>query len=470
MLAPGNPLERHALPLAVLCALAALAALALTAAPAAAQRLAVVAVPVAGAPEPAAELLRAAASLGGRGVEPLGDGVALARAARAAGAVPAAQLTAMARVIEGGAEGWRAYLQVAVPFAASRLGKARSDAEALLPLPGGLELYADLSLRLGAALLSLGRVEEAEDTLALAAALDPHREVSLVEFSPDIVEAEARARGRKAPPAQLVVTTPGVGGASIEIDGQIIGQLGGAGGAPGAGRLGAPSAPAAGQGGAIAGLFPRAAGNGTSPASPSSSSSLRVSVPRGQHVVVARRRGYEDVAQAVRVPAEGAEVSLHLVEDRMARALAAELAGMSEEQATSLLEGVVTFADADEVLLVAATSRRGAPALLAQRCGAALRCTAVVEIGYTRPGVAAAMREAWSALGRGELRYPPSLPSDSRVLPDRTAGGEGKCRLCRSPWLWAGVGAAVVVSSAVLLYALGQETPPPVLVADPGDF
>lgn len=402
-----------------------------------ARRVAVVAVPSAGAPETPAELVaaaRAASAARGGGVV-IGDGVSLARAARQGGAVPAAELAALARVIDAGAEGWRAYLQVAVPFAASRLSKARSDAEALLPLPGGLDLYADLSLRLGAVLLSLGRVDEAEDAFALSAALDGEREVSLVEFSPDIVEAVARARARRAPRAELVIAVEGAGGDAptrVEIDGVA-----------------------------------------AAPASNGRQVVVRAMVPRGQHVIVARRRGYEDAAQAVRVGEGGADVALSLVEDRLARALAdaaVSVAGMGEERALSLVEAVQTYADADEVLLVAASSRRGAPALLAQRCGAGLRCTAVVEIGYARPGVAAAMRAALQALDRGELRYPPSLPSDARVLPDRGGGGDGKCRLCRSPWLWAGVGATVAISSAVLIYVLGQEKPAPVLTVDPGGF
>lgn len=418
------------------------------------RRVALVTVPAAGAPQTAAELLAAARTALPRGAaSSVGDGVALARAARQAGAVPAAQLAALARVIEAGAEGWRAYLQVAVPFAASRLGKARSDAEALLPLPGGLELYADLSLRLGAALLSLGRVDEAEDAFALSATLDGDREVSLVEFSPDIVEAVARVKKRQGASAELVVTVEGsearseprgvarsaprsAAAPSIEIDGVAMAPV---------------SVTATASGGVIA----------------------RFAVARGQHVIVVRRRGYEDAAQAVRVPEGGAEAALILVEDRLARALAdaaVALAGMSEDRALSLVEAVLTYGDADEVLLVAASSRRGAPALLAQRCGASLRCTAVVEIGYTRPGLAPAMRAAWAALERGELRYPPSLPSDARVLPDRASAGDGKCRLCRSPWLWAGVGATVAISSAVLIYLLGQEQPPPALTVDPGEF
>lgn len=432
-----------------IAAAAALGAVLASVSTVSAQRVAVVAVPAAGAPETPAELVAAASSAiggarsgaatggegaqGAAGVQVIGDGVALARQARSKGAVPAAQLAAMARVIDAGAEGWRAYLQVAVPFAASRLGKARSDAESLLPLAGGLELYADLSLRLGAALLSLGRTEEAEDALALSVAIDPEREVSLVEFSPDIVEAVERAKKRQVPPASLLIETPGIRGATVEVDGVRV------------------------SGGVTA-----QGGEG--------SSTVRMNVARGQHVVVVRHRGYEDAAQAIRVPAEGAEVVLALSPDRGARALAAPVAGMSEEEATNLLESVLTFAEADDVLLVAASARRGAPALLAQRCGNSLRCTAVVEIGYARPGLPSAMREAWSTLVRGELRYPPSLPSDSRVLPSRTAGGDGKCRLCRSPWLWAGVGVGVAVTSAILIFALGQEDPNPVVIVDPGGF
>ena len=88
------------------------------------------------------------------------------------------------------------------------------------------------------------------------------------------------------------------------------------------------------------------------------------------------------------------------------------------------------------------TTRRGGPTLLVQRCaGAPARCSAVVEIGYgDRAGLAAAARAAWEAARAGELRYPPS------VLGDRGGRRDGKdrCKVCRSPWLWTGVGAAVV--------------------------
>jgi hypothetical protein len=194
-------------------------------------------------------------------------------------------------------------------------------------------------------------------------------------------------------------------------------------------------------------------------------------LPRGQHVVVARRHGYEALAQAIRVEGPVTEIALHLSEDPLALALDRAVApGMREEAVAALVEALLTYGDVDEVLLVATTSRRGAPALLAQRCDGASRCSAVVEIGYARPGLGAAMRQAWATLARGELRYAPSLPSDSRVLPTRLVGGDSRCRVCRSPWLWAGVGTALAVTSAVLVIALGQSDPPPVVTIDPDTF
>ncbi|HRC58586.1 MAG TPA: hypothetical protein PKU97_21840, partial [Kofleriaceae bacterium] len=211
--------------LALIAALAVAGAPPAWAQPAPARRVLVLpfAAPAPFGGESAADIERAAGELADPRIEVVGDGVALARRARLAGAVPATTLAEMDAVTSAGVEGWRAYLQVAVPFAASRLAKARSDAESLLPVPGGLELYADLSLRLGAVLLALGRAQEAEEALALALALDPQREVSLLEFSPDIVEAAARVSQRAGEPQTLTVITPGLRGVRLEIDGRFAG-------------------------------------------------------------------------------------------------------------------------------------------------------------------------------------------------------------------------------------------------------
>lgn len=408
-------------------ALALVAALASGGTAAPTRRVAVVA--VAEGPAQAERLLDAGRGLGTGDLEVVGDGPALARAARARGAVAAEQVRQLAAVSAAGAEGWRAYLQVALPYAASRLAKARGDAEPLLPLPGGLELYADLSLRLGAVLLALERREEAEEALALARTLDPARELSLVEFSPDIVEAIGRVTARPRATATLTVTTPGVAGVQLELDGQLVGVTAARGAAP---------------------------------------PTLAISLAHGQHVILARRAGYEPAAQALRVEGAAA-VTLQLAPDRLSKALTQPLPGLSEEAASALAEAVITFADVDETLWLAQTTRRGAPALLAQRCDARPRCTAVVEVGFLDPGLPSALRAAWAQLSRGELRYPPTLPSDSRLTMPRISGGESRCRWCRSPWLWGSLGVALV-GSAVLIAALAADTPPPILIVDPGDF
>ncbi len=114
-----------------------------------------------------------ARATGGHSARVVEDAVGEARAAHAGGAVPAEALAAFRRVRDVVDEGWRAYLRVTVEVAASRLTTARTDAEPLVALPGGAELYADAALRLGAVLDHLGRTQDAQAVLALALALDP---------------------------------------------------------------------------------------------------------------------------------------------------------------------------------------------------------------------------------------------------------------------------------------------------------
>ena len=159
-------------------------------------------------PERAAVAAAVADAMSGRARRIVPDAVAEARAALAAGAVPVEALVAFRRVREQIDEGWRAYLRVAAEVAARRLASARTDAEALVALPGGAELYADAALRLGAVLGHLGRRDEAEAVLALALALDPDRPVT----SPSSPPTSSRPSPPPAPPrpraALRVATTP----------------------------------------------------------------------------------------------------------------------------------------------------------------------------------------------------------------------------------------------------------------------
>jgi hypothetical protein len=112
---------------------------------------------------------------------------------------------------------------MAVEVAAARLATARTDAEPLVALPGGPELYADAALRLGAVMDHLGRTEDAQAMLALALALDPERPITLAEFSPDIVDAVAATRAAPGARDRVAITTSPPG-AAIRVDGEDVGR------------------------------------------------------------------------------------------------------------------------------------------------------------------------------------------------------------------------------------------------------
>ncbi|TMQ12508.1 MAG: PEGA domain-containing protein [Deltaproteobacteria bacterium] len=346
------------------------------------------------------------------------DAVVEARAAVATGAVPVARLVGFRRVREMIDDGWRAFQRVQIDFAQSRLAAARSAAEALVALPGGAELYADAALRLGA-VMQYRRVPEAPAVIALALALDPERPITLAEFSPDVIDAIAAVRAAAAPLQRLhVVTRPA--GAIVSVDGKELG-----------------AAP------------------------------LDAQLPRGQHLVVARAPLHLAVVQGVAVDGP-AEVALALdTDDDAARLAAGAEPGLAAPAEQGLVDAALAFADLDDVVVAAMTERRGAPALIVQRCaGAPARCTAVAEIGFgDRAGLAAAAREAWRTVQAGELREPPRVLGEIR--PQRPPS-EG-CRLCRNPLVWVGVGAVVVTTVAVIVLTSGSK-PPPVLTVDGHDF
>ncbi len=348
------------------------------------------------------------------------DAVAEARAAIAAGAVPVETLQRFRRVREEIDEGWRAYNRVAIEFAASRLATARTDAEALVALPGGAELYADASLRLGAVLGHLGRGPEAQAALALALALDPERPIEVADFPPDVLDAVAAVRAIPAV-AQRVHVAIEPAGALVTIDGKEVG-----------------AAP------------------------------LELDVARGQHVVVARAPLYRTAVKAVAIDEGASVVQLGLDRDELAAQLATGAAGLADAAAQELIDSAMQFTNVDEAVLVASTDRRGGPTLLVQRCaGVPARCSAVVELGYgAASGLASAAREAWQAALGGELRYPPT------VLGERDTGPSEhhRCEVCRSPWLWGSVAAAAVVGTIVVIAIVSSSKPAPIVGLNPTDF
>ncbi len=355
----------------------------------------------------------------GRAERIVPDAVAEARAAVAAGAVPIEALAKFRSVRDQIDEGWRAYLRVAVENAALRLGAARTEAEALVALPGGAELYADAALRLGVVLGHLGRRSESQAVLQLALALDPDRPITLAEFSPDVVDAIAAVRALPVAKQRLRVTSIPPG-AQITVDGTDVGRA------------------------------PR-----------------DVEVTRGQHIVVARETFYAPAVRGVAVDAPAA-VTLELArDDEVVRLAGGPARGMPESAAQELVTAALRFGELDEVVLVADTSRRGGPTLLVQRCaGIPAQCSAVVEIGYgDRTGLAAAARQAWDAARTGELRYPPTVLGDRGGAKD-----DGGCKICKSPGLWVGVGAAVVLGAVITIIAVSGDKPPPVVDVNGPDF
>ncbi|MDB4960050.1 MAG: hypothetical protein JWP01_49 [Myxococcales bacterium] len=362
-----------------------------------------------------AAMAQAMTGRAGRIVE---DAVGEARAALSAGAVPIERVQKFRRVVDLVNEGWRAYTRVAVEVAAGRLAAARTEAEPLVALPGGPELYADAALRLGAVLGHLGRRAEAQAVLALAIALDPERPITLAEFSPDVVEAVDAAR---AAPVALqrvrIVTRPA--GALIRIDSKDVGR-----------------------------------------------SPLEVQLTRGQHLVIARAPMHHPAVQGVPIDAASVEIDLER-DDEAARIAAGATQGLEEPAAQQLITATLRFADLDEVVLVADTVRRGGPTLLVQRCaGVPARCSAVVDVGYgDRSGLAAAARTAWDAARSGDLRYPPSVLGERDGQTD-----DGRCKACRNPWLWTGVGAAVVAATVITIAVVSGSQPPPIVGVDGGAF
>jgi len=383
----------------------------------------VVVVPASRAASAASDVARAVASA----ADADADAVANARRARAAGAVPAEELSSFAQVARLEAEGWRAYqVTVDAEFAASRLASARSLAERLLALPGGLEVYAEVSLRLGMVLAHLGRRDEAAEALRLAHALDPERLVTTAEFSPDGVAAFDAAVAARRPSATVTITA--TGRATLEVDGRPIGR-----------------------------------------------SPQTVSLTHGQHVVVARARGRISRGLAGAIGADTRELEVMLEHAPAGGALERDealAAGAGADEATAAVADTMLYAELDELYLVSSVYRGGAPALVGQRCTLARpSCTAVVEIGHPEGGLEAAARTLVEQLRAARARYGVLLPSDPRVASGERGGRrDDRCRWCRNPWVLGGggvVAAAIITGTALLLT---RDAPSPIVTIDPGDF
>ena len=351
------------------------------------------------------------------------DALAEARTTLSGGAVPVETLQRFRRVRDLIDEGWRAYLRVSFDFAQARLAVARTEAEGIVALPGGEALYADAALRLGIVLGQLGHAQDAQAALALAIALDPDRPITLAEFSPDVVQAVDAVRALVPAHVSLAISSEPAG-ALASVDGKEVGRT-----------------------------------------------PVTADVAIGQHVVIARSPGYRPRAQSIAVDDHPQPLALVLERDDDWAHLAAGVEpGLPDAAAQGMVDAVLRYAELDELVLAVDTDRRGGEALLVQRCaGSPALCTAVVEVGYTRGGLAAAAREAWSTVRAANLRYPPNVLSDPRVGASKQPP-PARCEWCRSPWLWGGVTAVVVAGTIAIVAAATASRPPPVVGVTPGAY
>jgi hypothetical protein len=369
-----------------------------------------------------AELIAVAAA---RGADAVGAPFAEAARRVGSGAIARGRLAAFSRAGALMAEGWRRYLQVKYDLALTRLAEARQVAERVIDLEGGIALYAELSLRLGAVKLELGRGAEADDDLRLAAVLDPDRPVTDEEFKRSVVVAYQAARARlRTVSRRTIEAEPGGVYAPIEIDGVEVGR--------------AP---------------------------------LSVELEEGLHAIVVRAQGREPAVQVIRVRAgDDARVRFALAADPLASVIAtgpeALSAGTGEQEAQIAVTALSVYAEVDDVLLAAVVWRRGAPALLGQWCGVGpVRCGGVVEIGYAKPAdLPAAARRMWRAAYDQPRRFPPLLAADVRLTEAEGAPGtddtSARARWWGSPWLWLGTAAAALGVTAVVLLGRDENVQP----------
>ncbi|MEZ4367057.1 MAG: hypothetical protein R2939_12350 [Kofleriaceae bacterium] len=338
-------------------------------------------------------------------------------------AAPVDDPAALAALDDELARGWRRYLAAEVEAAREVLSAALRGAVAHAVTPAGRARLAELALRLGVVLAHLGD-GDATAHLRLALRLAPARTIGLDEFSPDVVAAVDAARAAAPPRASLsIAVTPA--DATVEIDGA------------------APTG----------------------------------EVEVGLHLVTATAPGLVPEATLARVETSGAAVELTPAVDREAQRVARGLRQGDPSVATAeLLAAIGRRRGVAEVVVVATSQRRRGPVLLGQRCqlAPAVRCTDVVEVAAAMPDAVAAQlaAELWRELRERPIRALPSLATDPRLAPEAPVPPRppARCAACRSPWLWGGVGAALLAGVVAALVFDGDAPPRGDVEIDPGEF
>ena len=386
--------------------------------PAAAEDVGVIAVRPAHSPIPVAQVAEAVASaLRARNHVAIEAPARSARGRVAAGAVVSERLAGFTAASQGMREGWARYAKVEYAAARARLAEARQRALAVADLAGGVELFAEVSLRLAVIKHELEDIEGAAADFRLAHRLAPTRPVTSDHFKPNIVAAFQAAVASAITPRTVAVRRRPAA-VALEIDGRPI----------------------------PAGL-------------------QQVELEEGLHLVVGRSPGFAPARTLVRIERGTREIAVELEADpRSAPLFSGELAiGTGEGPATRMAAAMTLFAELDAVLIAAAVWRGGQPALIGQWCdGERIQCGRAVEIRFAGArGLPAATTELIDRARAEERRYPVTVLDDQRITRAETRADVDATRESpwwRNKWLWIGVGAGAVAlgTTAAILAADGE--------------
>ncbi len=378
-------------------------------------------------------------ALAQRGHRVIANPIELARLQIDRGAVLADRLLPFARSEALAAEGWRAYAVVDNQTARARLEAATAAALAVADLSGGVELLAEITLRLGVVLFELGEAKTSAANFRLAYRLAPDRAVTDNEFKPAVVTAfRAAVAAPTVRRAIAVSLEPSI--AAVEIDGTT--------------RV------AAGE-------------------------SLDLEV--GLHLVVIRAPSMNAESKLVDVPAAGAmRIHASLVRDSESAALyrlqstkmlqIQPRVGMTSNNATAVLEASSLFAELDAMFVVAAIWQGRELALIGQRCmGIPLHCGALAEVRFAdQEAVSVAATELVNRLENlmivdSEVTITTDSRIRSSVTPPPIVVHSPSKPWWKNRWLWLGVGAAAATTTAAI-WLIRDPTRDVVIIVDPCQF
>lgn len=343
------------------------------------------------------------------------------------------------------AQSWRAYLSVSLDTAATGLNTVIRGALPLTVTHDGRALFVDALLRVG--IVNVQRTDAsavakqaAQDGIALALRLEPNRTLSLSEFSPDVVDLVEAIR--KAPVEQVELRVRSATAVQLNLDGVEFGAL-------------------------------------------AANSSRTWPVSRGLHLLLVTDGVRRPQPRLIEVGLNGAAIDLVPEPDAVAETLRRDATRYTTgRDADDLLQALAMIGPTDAAVLVVATWKRGAPALVAQRCmfaassDVAVVCGSPVEVGWdgTVAKLDAAAHELVQLLGPlpSLPAHPTSAPIAILTEPSArppTSSTPTRCQWCRNPWVWTGVGAAVLAGAATVYLVTRDGTQPtPVVTINPNDF